>query len=187
MKSLSRVRLFATPCTVTYQAPRSMGVTELDSNSDRHDTKPRAQRNAQLGAQNRNNSQGDDFGLVREAWHFSKRLPKKESGKCSEGCCRKFLRQLHWKEGARRAGRTCLGGDRGGRGTKYKGLRPPPVLSLKPLRNLIVPPYPFKGGPPPLSHPGQSNPDGQSQERKKITSAPQPHLGGGTGGEERWS
>ncbi|XDA73539.1 hypothetical protein R6Z07F_003763 [Ovis aries] len=40
-----------------------MGVTELDSNSDRHDTKPSAQRKAQLGAQNRNNSQGDDFGL----------------------------------------------------------------------------------------------------------------------------
>ena len=129
--------------------PQRADVTELDSNSDRPDTKPSAQHKAQLGAQNRTNSQGNDFCLVREAWHFCKQLPKKENGKCSEGCCRKFQRQLHWKEGARRAGRTCLGRDRGGRGTKYKGLRPPPVLSLKPFRNLIVPPYPFKGSPAP--------------------------------------
>ena len=65
-------------------------MTELDSNSDRHDTKPSAQRKAQLGSQNRINSQGDDFCLVREAWHFCKQLPKKESGKCSEDAVGSF-------------------------------------------------------------------------------------------------
>ncbi|XDB55665.1 hypothetical protein AB1E18_009127 [Capra hircus] len=58
-----------------------MGVTELDSNSDRHDTKPRAQRKAQLGAQNRNNSQGDDFGLRETTPPAAQRLVARAPGK----------------------------------------------------------------------------------------------------------